>query len=73
MLNFNRPFTYFAKLRRRFAEAIYVPCQTGSHDMGDQYLGDFASAYVEIKNFPESGRQPFHRIQINVRPPEDRV
>jgi hypothetical protein len=69
MLNFKRPFTYLAGLRRRLSEAFYVPCQTGSYDMGDQYLGDLASAYVEIKNFPESGKQPFHRIQINVRPP----
>jgi hypothetical protein len=36
--------------------------------MGDHYLGDMAGAYVEINNYPEAGRKPFHRIQIHVRP-----
>ena len=47
------------------------PSPTGSHDMGDQYLGDMASAYVEIQNFPEAGRKPFHRIQVHVGTPSD--
>ena len=57
---------YLQQLRRRMSDALYVPTPTGSHDMGDHYLGDMASAYVEIQNFPEAGRQPFHRIQVQV-------
>jgi hypothetical protein len=36
--------------------------------MGDHYLGDIAGAYVEINHYPEAGRKPFHRIQIQVKP-----
>ena len=52
--------------RRRLTEAMYVPTQTGSYDLGDRYLGDMASAYLEIQNFPDAGRNPFHRIDIHV-------
>ena len=51
--------------RQRLTEAMYVPTQTGSHDLGDRYLGDIAGAYIEIKNFPVAGRNPFQRIEIN--------
>jgi hypothetical protein len=34
--------------------------------MGDQFMGNWASAYVEIERFPEAGRQPFHRFQFQV-------
>ncbi|WP_350294649.1 hypothetical protein [Limnohabitans sp. Rim8] len=52
--------------RQRFTEAMYVPTQTGSHDLGDKYLGDMASAYIEIRDFPDAGRNPFQRIEIHV-------
>jgi hypothetical protein len=52
--------------RRRLTEAMYVPTQTGSHDLGCRYLGDMASAYIEIRNFPDAGRNPFQRIDIHV-------
>jgi|GEM_PF-933069 len=52
--------------RRRLTDAMYVPTQTGSHDLGDRYLGDMASAYIEIQNYPDAGRNPFQRIEIHV-------
>jgi hypothetical protein len=52
--------------RLRLTEAMYVPTQTGSHDLGDRYLGDMACAYIEIRNFPAAGRNPFQRIEIHV-------
>ena len=51
--------------RRRLSDALYVPSQTGSHQMGDQYMGDYASSYVENHNFPDSARAPFKGIQIH--------
>ena len=51
-------------LKRRISNALYVPSQTGSHDIGRHYLGDLASAYVEHKNLPESARAPIQRIQV---------
>jgi hypothetical protein len=44
---------------------MYVPSETGSHDMGNHYLGDMASCYVEYKNFPEAARSPMRRLQVN--------
>jgi hypothetical protein len=52
-------------LNRRLTDALYVPSQTGSHAMGDQYMGDYASSYVENNNFPESARAPFKGVQIH--------
>jgi hypothetical protein len=52
-------------LHRRLTDALYVPSQTGSHAMGDQYMGDYASSYVENNNFPESARAPFKGVQIH--------
>jgi hypothetical protein len=56
-------------LKRDVADALYVPSQTGSHSMGDQYLGDYASSYVENSNFPDSARAPFKGIQIHRNAP----
>jgi hypothetical protein len=64
MINFTLFKTSLAPLRRRLQQALYVPAQTGSHDMGDQFMGSLASAYVEIEHFPEAGRQPFRRFQL---------
>jgi len=66
MINFKLFATSFTQLRRRFLDALYVPAQTGSHDMGDQFIGNWASAYVAIEHFPEAGRQPFKRFQFEV-------
>ena len=41
----------FQKFFQRLSERLYLPSQTGSHDMGSQYLGDLASSYIENKNF----------------------
>jgi hypothetical protein len=49
---------------RRFSKAMYVPSETGSHDMGAHYMGDMASSYVEYKNFPEAARSPLRRLQV---------
>ena len=66
MVDFKQCWGFVAQLHRRLADAMYVPTPTGSHDMGDRYLGDTASAYVEIQSYPEAGRQPFHRIKEHV-------
>ena len=71
MMDLQHYWRCLSQLRRRMSDAMYVPSETGSHDMGDHYLGDMASAYVEIQNFPEAGRKPFHRIQIHVGTPPD--
>jgi hypothetical protein len=52
-------------LFRRLSDALYVPSQTGSHAIGDQYMGDYASTYVENNNFPEAAKAPFRGIQIH--------
>ena len=49
---------------RRFSKAMYVPSETGSHDMGAHYMGDMASSYVEYKNCPEAARSPLRRLQV---------
>ncbi len=71
MHDFKHYWQLFSQLRRRLSDAMYVPTATGSHDMGDHYLGNLTSAYVEFKNFPDAGRKPFHRIQIKVGAPSD--
>jgi len=68
MVKFKFAWPNMPELRQRIANALYVPTSTGSHDMGDHYLGDIAGAYVEINHYPEAGRKPFHRIQIQVKP-----
>ena len=71
MMDFQHYWRCLIQLRRRMDEALYVPTPTGSHEMGDHYLGDMASAYVEIQNFPEAARKPFHRLQIHVVAPSN--
>ena len=52
-------------LYRRLSDALYVPTQTGSHSLGDAYLGDYASTYVATNNFPDAAKSPFKGIQIH--------
>jgi len=54
-----------AHMYLRLTDALYVPSRTGSYGVGDQYLGDLASAYVENNNFPDAARVPFKGIQIH--------
>jgi len=62
----NRSNLFFQKLSQRFASLLYVPSQTGSHNMGEQYLGNLASSYVEHKNFPEVARSSFADAPIKI-------
>jgi len=55
---------FFVKSFQRLSEILYVPSQTGSHDLGEQYLGDVASTYVDHKNFPEAARSPFRGVVL---------
>jgi len=59
--------SFFQKKSDRISEILYVPSQTGSHDVGAQYLGDVASSYLEHQNFPEAGRLPFRGIKLSKR------
>jgi hypothetical protein len=59
--------SFFQKKSDRLSEILYVPSQTGSHDVGAQYLGDVASSYLEHQNFPEAGRLPFRGIKLSKR------
>jgi len=65
MTQIEKIMTSLKNLQRDVSDALYTPCQTGSHFMGDQYMGDIASTYVEKNNFPESARAPFKGIQIH--------
>ena len=58
---------FFQKFFQRLSERLYVPSQTGSHDMGSQYLGDLASSYIENKNFPVPTKAAFRGITISKR------
>jgi hypothetical protein len=53
------------KLFQRLSERLYVPSQTGSHDMGNQYLGDLASSYIENKNIQVSNRPAFRGVKLS--------
>ena len=55
----------WSNLTQRFYKAMYVPSETGSHDMGSHYMGDMASSYVEYQHFPEAARSPLRRLQVN--------
>ena len=55
---------FVVKSFQRLSEILYVPSQTGSHDLGEQYLGDVASTYVDHKNFPEAARSPFRGVVL---------
>jgi hypothetical protein len=58
---------FFVRSSQHLSEILYVPSQTGSHDLGEQYMGDIASTYVEHKNYPESARAPFRGIVLTKR------
>ena len=62
-----RARSFFAKSSQRLSEIIYVPSPTGSHDVGNHYLGDTAITYVEHKDFPEAARLPFRRVVFSKR------
>ena len=59
--------SFFQKKSDRLSEILYVPSQTGSHDVGAQYLGDVASSYLEHQKLPEAGRLPFRGVKLPKR------
>jgi hypothetical protein len=68
MRNFlDRSHIFFLKISERVSSILYVPSQTGSHSVGEQYMGDVASTYIEHKNFPESARSPFRGVVLSQR------
>ena len=56
---------FLQKFLQRVSEKLYVPSQTGSHDMGSQYLGDLASSYIENKNFPVVTNPAFRGVKLS--------
>lgn len=64
---FEHMHSFFVKSYQRLSELLYVPSQTGSHDLGEQYLGDVASTYVDHKNFPEAARSQFRGVVLPKR------
>jgi hypothetical protein len=56
---------FLQKFLQRISEKLYVPSQTGSHDMGSQFLGDLASSYIENKSFQVSNRPVFRGIKLS--------
>ena len=64
---FEPAYSLFLKSYRNLADLLYVPTQTCSHDLVEQYLGDLASAYVEHKNFPEAAQTPFKGFLFSKR------
>ena len=54
----------FQKFFQRLSERLYLTSQTGSHDMGSQYLGDLASSYIKNKNFQLPNRPVFNGIKL---------
>jgi hypothetical protein len=59
-----RSHIFFLKISERLSSILYVPSQTGSHSVGEQYMVDVASTYIEHKNFPEAARSPFRGIVL---------
>ena len=57
-------YVVFQKMLQRLSERLYVPSQTGSHDVGTQFLGNLTSSYVEHQNFPHIVKLPFRGIKI---------
>jgi allophanate hydrolase subunit 1 len=53
------------KFIQRLSERLYVPSQTGSHDMGNQYLGDLASSYIEHPKFQLPNRPVFRGVKLS--------
>ena len=68
MRNFlDRSHIFFLKIFEHVSSILYVPSQTGSHSVGEQYMGDVASTYIEHKNFPEAARSPFRDVVLSKR------
>ena len=59
--------SFFQKKSDRLSEILYVQSQTGSHDVGAQFLGDVASSYLEHQNLPAAGFLPFRGIKLSKR------
>jgi len=57
-------YVVFQKLLQRVSERLYVPSQTGSHDVGTQFLGNLTSSYIEHQNFPNIVKSSFRGIKI---------
>jgi len=57
-------YVVFQKMLQRLSERLYVPSQTGSHDVGTQFLGNLTSSYVEYQNFPNIVKSSFRGIKI---------
>jgi hypothetical protein len=53
------------KLVQRVSALLYVPCQTGSHEMGSHYLGDLASSYIEHPHFQLPNRPVFRGVKLS--------
>jgi hypothetical protein len=53
------------KFFQRLSERLYVPSQTGSHEMGNHYLGDLASSYIEHPNFQLPNRPVFRGVKLS--------
>ncbi len=56
---------FFQKFFQRLSERLYVPSQTGSHDIGNQYLGDLASSYIEHPKFQLPNRPVFRGVKLS--------
>ncbi len=57
-------YVVFQKMLQRLSERLYVPSQTGSHDVGTQFLGNLTSSYIEHQNFPNIVKSSFRGIKI---------
>ena len=57
-------YVVFQKMMQRLSERLYVPSQTGSHDVGTQFLGNLTSSYIEHQNFPNIVKSSFRGIKI---------
>jgi hypothetical protein len=72
MANFSEiSHPFLKKMLRLLSEKLYVPTQTGSHDVGTQYLGNLASSYVEHQNFPNTVKSTFRGIKISLKAQQD--
>ena len=56
---------FLQKFLQRVSEKLYVPSQTGSHDMDSQHLGDLASSYIQHPNFQLPNRPVFRGIKLS--------
>ena len=62
---YERFHLFLQKFLQLVSEKLYVPSQTGSHDMGSQFLGDLASSYIENKSIQVSNRPVFRGIKLS--------